>query len=104
MSAQLKPEDTFVRVSKYGHVFGEVKEITSTLVYSSKLGCSYHLAKVVSTNGVEYELAECHKVIKKYTPEQIERLKELESKQTDPSESVASLRNHFQINREIKKL
>ena len=71
----LKPGDKFVRFSKYGHVFGIVESIN----YDSSITCehsfSYYNPTLRSTVGTVYDLNECFKVRKIYTPEESEKQK-----------------------------
>jgi hypothetical protein len=101
---QLQVGDTFVRKSKYGHVFGVVESFTGSVVHSIEFECIYAYIKIKSTTGVEYDYKECQKVIKKYTPEQVVKLKELNAKLKDSKESFDNLRNNMIIHKEIKNL
>ena len=73
METQLKKGDTFIRISKYGKVFGVVDLIFSTKVISDD--CDYEKVFVKSIRGIDYDLSECHKVTKKLSSQEIERRK-----------------------------
>ena len=70
----LNKDDNFIRISKYGHVFGIVKSIGFKTIQSVDLKCLYTKPTVISTNGIEYDMNECYKVNKQYTEEEVERL------------------------------
>lgn len=70
----LKEGDTFIRISKYGHVFGIVKSIGSKTIQSIDLKCSYTKPTVISTNGIEYDMNECYKVNKQYNEQELQNL------------------------------
>ena len=70
---QLKKGDNFIRISKYGYVFGIVKEIfESHSCDYTNYGVMRSVFQIKSTNDVMYDYNECYKVIKFYTKEEIE--------------------------------
>ncbi|HMZ94922.1 MAG TPA: hypothetical protein PLD56_10440 [Chitinophagales bacterium] len=73
MEIQLKVGDNFMRISKYGKVFGIVKSISQTSVVDEK--CNYIKLLVESTNGVFYDYNECYKVSKILNEEEIDKRK-----------------------------
>jgi hypothetical protein len=73
---ELNKGDKFVRVSKYGSVICEVKEIYRTYVSDFALGCVHESWKVKSTNGITYDYGECFK-ISRLIPEEDCRKSEL---------------------------
>ena len=71
----LQKDDTFIRISKYGHVFGKVKAIGSKTIQSVDLKCRYLKPTIISTNNIEYDMNECFKVDKQYTEDELESIK-----------------------------
>lgn len=69
----LKKGDEFIRISKYGKVFGVVDEIFHVTVHEEK--CNYEKIQVRSTNGIVYDCSECFKVSKKLNEEEIQKRK-----------------------------
>jgi hypothetical protein len=72
---ELNKGDKFVRVSKYGSVICEVKDIFRTYVSDFALGCIYESWKVKSTNGVIYDYNECFKVSRLISKESCDKAK-----------------------------
>jgi len=52
----LNKDDNFIRISKYGHVFGIVKSIGVTHIQSIDHKYSYLKPTVISTNGITYDM------------------------------------------------
>ena len=69
----LKKGDEFIRISKYGKVFGIVDEVFSSSVIDDE--CDYEELHVRSTNGIVYDCSECFKVSKKLNEEEIQKRK-----------------------------
>lgn len=65
----LKEGDKFIRKSKYGTVRGIVKAIRYFKTFGKE--CDYESISIVSTNDIEYDIGECHKVLNELSPEQI---------------------------------
>jgi hypothetical protein len=102
--SNLKTGDTFIRISKYGHVFGIVKELKVEFVQSVNYACSYARMKVVATTGVVYDLNECHKVIKQYNEEELIKLAELFKKLEQDPRNFGEVKEMFQVRKQMKNL
>ncbi len=74
MNMQLKEGDNFIRISKYGHVFGVVKSIKIAYKDNLKLKLRLSYIKVISTNDVEYNIDEVYKIEKYYTDEEVDKI------------------------------
>lgn len=100
----IKEGDTFLRISKYGHVFGIVKELKVEFVQNVTYACSYARIKVVATTGVVYDLNECFHVIKQYDPEELTKLKELVKKLEEHPKSFGEVKEMFRLQKQMKNL